>query len=161
MLPIFTLAQKGKGYASASFNLDFPKNTEPAIGLTLSGNAAVGKGGYVGASIGLIMFKNNDGPYIPFCLRFTGIPNTNEKQFSPLVIFEPGYGIYSNSQKVGNITINSGGGFTFIGLVGISFPKVKKARPYLAAGYGNYGFTINTISDQIETFAVRAGIMFF
>jgi hypothetical protein len=159
LLPSLLSAQEKKsqkGYFSLEIGTYF--NKDPAVGLHLNGNGALGKGFYAGMELRVVTFQDMDGVYIPILAKFTIIPNQNLKKVSPIAVFEPGYGLY-NKTRVGPYSPAVRGGINFFGGAGLTFPETGRGRSFLMIGYSLFGFKMDDVTANVETFGVRAGFM--
>ena|SRR5438552_10933388 len=155
LIPALSQAQHKKqgGYFSFAGSVNIPTTAgmDPIMGAELSGNAELGKGGYLGLQAGVLKFQGMMGVYVPIQLKFSLMPAKNPKKVSPLIVLAPGLGVYNQT--------DTQGGFTFYGGIGAVFAGKGKSGGYLTAGYSSYGFTSGDINSTVETIGIRAGIM--
>lgn len=158
LFPTVTFCQKG--YFSAGFGVDFPKGMQ-GFSARLHGGASMHKGVWMGGGIGLTKLEGYEGVIIPLTLQFNLAPVT-KGNISPLFTVEPGMGVYNRREKVGNISMETTGGFTYYAGVGAAFSSPRHPnKSFLTAGYSQYTFTVNDIAARYGGFAIRAGVVLF
>lgn len=155
LLPFLGISQKKEGYFALTVGANFKANTDPAFGAYLSGNGQIGPGFFIGAEIGVVKLPDLDGVYLPLLSRFTLIPRKDPKKLSPMILLQPGYGIYEKTVS----NIKTEGGFCFYGGAGVAFPGQGKGRGYLTVGYSLFGLNVNDVGANLEMIGIRAGIM--
>jgi hypothetical protein len=152
---ISSAAQK-KGYLGIEAGLNFIRYSSPAIGGHISGNGSVNQNILYGLQIGVVKFQELTGIYIPFQGRFTLLTAKDPKKISPLIFFEPGYGVYHH-QENGVLT---DGGFTIYTGAGLKFPsKTNNGGAFLSVGYSSFGFVVNEVKAPQNGVGIRFGIM--
>jgi hypothetical protein len=144
-----------KGFVSLEPSIHFYKKAEPAFGFQLSGNGQLGSGLYAGVEVGVVRLAKDSGIYIPFQAKFSVIPIRNK--YSPMVLIEPGYGVYKS--KASSSAEGTAGGFTFFGGVGLAFPGKDKSRGFLAVGYSRFGFETGSTHTSIEGVGIKLALM--
>jgi hypothetical protein len=160
---IFTLAssaqKKNKGYSSAAINLNIGNNTQ-SFGASFGANVELSKGAFFGLEAGVLKFQDLDGIYLPMLGKFTIAPNIDKNKLSPLLVLQPGYGIYQHTYSAGSVQITTRGGFDFYGGVGVVFPGKGKGHGFLTVGYSLFGFTTEDVKSNLEMVGIKTGIMF-
>ena len=159
LFPCLCFGQSRKGYLSIELGTYFARNTDPAIGVHLSGNAEITPSLFLGLEAGVIKFPNLKNLYAPILARFTMMPQTSRAKATPLILVEPGYGIYRHVRKIGNLRVETEGGFDFFGGIGAVFNGKGKGRLFLAIGYSSFGFSTNDIRSNLEMVGLRLGVM--
>lgn len=122
----------------------------------------LGHGLFLGGGVDVYEFNGLDQPYIPVFGNITIMPMERAGKVAMYATVQPGYGIYNNQTKVGNIGIETRGGFYFYGGLGIATPPVKKTGLFIEAGVSSINFTVtgsNQQPDPAMAFTLRAGLM--
>ena len=151
---VFSFAQKWDGFLSGTFQADLPNNFDPVASIRLSGGGKLNNLALVGIGVGITKFKEYKKLYVPVFGTLTVADFT--KRISPLIVLEPGYGIYKEGIRGGNRRTVREGGFTFFGGGGVAIAATSKANLSFSVGYAHYGFKI----DQYSYAAKGVGIRF-
>jgi hypothetical protein len=141
-------SQKSRGFVSGTFQVDAPEHYEPIISARLSGGAKLNNLVLLGIGVGVTKFKEFKKVYVPVFGTITVADFT--KRISPLVVLEPGYGIYDEKVRLGNRTVTREGGFTFFGGGGIAIAATPKANLSFSVGYAYYGFNTAGVHSSIK-----------
>ena len=131
-----------------------------AFGAHLSGNAIISKGAFLGVEIGYIKLPKMNGIYTPLSLKLATIINDDESKTKPMIMFQPGYGLYSDRDNKTQSERRKGGTTLYTGL-GVAFAASGNKRGYIMAGYSNYGFETNSIRSRVQSIGIRAGMIIF
>jgi hypothetical protein len=128
--------------------VDAPEYYKPVISARLSGGVNLKNLALVGIGVGVTKFKEFKKVYVPVFGTITVADFT--KRVSPLVVLEPGYGIYNEKIRVGNSTLTREGGFTFFGGGGVAIAASSKANLSFSVGYAYYGFNTAGINSSVK-----------
>jgi hypothetical protein len=149
LFAITTMAQRrSRGFLSGTFQVDAPEYYKPVISARLSGGINLKNLALVGIGVGVTKFKEFKKVYVPVFGTITVADFT--KRVSPLVVLEPGYGIYNEKIRVGNSTLTREGGFTFFGGGGVAIAASSKANLSFSVGYAYYGFNTAGINSSVK-----------
>ena len=149
------IAQKkySKGFLSGTFQVDAPEHYKPIISGRLSGGVKLNNIALLGIGIGVTKFKEFKKIYVPVFGTITVADFS--KKLSPLVVFEPGYGIYNEKLKIGNRSVTREGGFTFFGGGGVAVAATSKANLSFSVGYSLYSFNTAGINSSVKGVGFR------
>ena len=125
-------------FVSGTFQVDAPEHYKPVVGGRLSGGANLKNFALVGIGLGVTRIKEYKKLYVPVFGTIT-IADFSKK-VSPLVVAEPGYGIYNEKVRIGNNTVEREGGFTFFGGGGVAVAATSKGNLSFSVGYSVYSF---------------------
>lgn len=131
-----------------------------AVGFHLSGNAVLSKGSFMGLEIGYMKFPEMKGMYVPVSLKLTSIINDDPNKTRPILMIQPGYGLYNERDSESSTILRKGGTTIYTGL-GIAFPLSGNKRGYVMAGYSNYGFELGSTRSRVQSIGIRAGMIIF
>jgi hypothetical protein len=162
-----------KGFSTASLTTTFGSDLGSGFGADISGNGKIAAPLYLGFGVGVTKFSDLNDPYFPFTARITFIPAKNFRNTIPLILVEPGYGLYSSKGRTSS-DYNTNGGFTFFGGVGFATASKGKARAQASIGYSalmlktptvvidNFG-TPSVVKKNVNHggITLKAGIMLF
>ena len=140
-------------FISGTFQVDAPEHYKPVVSGRLSGGANLKNFALVGIGVGIAKIKELPKLYIPVFGTIT-IADFS-KHISPLVVAEPGYGIYNEKVRLGNRTITREGGFTFFGGGGVAVAATSKANLSFSIGYSVYTFNTAGISSTVKGVGFR------
>jgi hypothetical protein len=122
-----------KGFVLPTVQLASSNRTGGGVGGNITGDFALSKGFYFGASVGAIKFKNLPKAYLPIAMDLTYLFKSGSN-VNPVLQLQPGYGIYSDSYGTGINKQEMKGGFTVYVSGGI------KTGPFvLQLGYRSIG----------------------
>src|SRR5215208_515329 len=93
-IPCLCFGQSRNTYFSIELGSYFSRSSNPSIGAHFSGNAEISPNFFVGLEAGVVKFPKLNNLYVPVLARFTMMPRTKLSKASPLILVEPGYGIY-------------------------------------------------------------------
>lgn len=159
LFPIIGLAQKkSKGYLSITSSLHFKSQTDPGFGGLVSGNLQVSKEFFAGVQLGALKLPYTDGVYVPLQAKFTIAPSFHSNKVSPVMLIEPGYGIYNKTYHYYAGSYTEEGGFTFFAGAGILLPVSARGGLMLAAGYSSFGFKAGNEKTNLEMIGARLGV---
>jgi hypothetical protein len=149
------IAQKrpSNGFLSGTFQVDAPEHYKPVVGARLSGGVNLKNLALVGIGVGITKFKEFKKVYVPIFGTITVADFS--KHVSPLVVLEPGYGIYNEKFRAGNRTITRKGGFTFFGGGGVAVAANRKANLSFSVGYSIYSFNTAGINSSVKGIGFR------
>jgi hypothetical protein len=149
-----------RGYFGIEPSVYFNSQSDPAFGVNFSGSGELAKDLFAGLQVGVVKFKENDKVYIPLQVKLTIAPDYYKKKTSILILLEPGYGVYNETNRVGIDDIQTLGGFTFFGGLGAAFKGKGNGRISVAVGYSLFGFKSNDTKNNTEMIGMRLGVMF-
>ncbi len=149
----FLFAQKRDGFLSGTFQVDAPEHYDPIVSARLSGGGKLSNMALLGIGVGVTKIKEYKKLYVPVFGTITVADFT--KKLSPLVVLEPGYGIYKENIRSGNRRTTREGGFTFFGGAGVAIAASSKANLSFSVGYAHYGFSIDDYNYAIKGVGVR------
>jgi hypothetical protein len=129
-----------------------------AFGAQLSGNLLLSKGSFMGLEIGYLKFPKMTGLYVPVSLKLTAVINDDPNKTRPIIMIQPGYGLYNERDSESSTIVRKGGTTIYTG-IGVAFAATGNKRGYLMAGYSNYGFENNSVRSRIESIGLRAGMI--
>lgn len=141
-------AQRSRGFLSGTFQVDAPEHYKPVVSARLSGGANLRNLALIGIGVGVTKFKEFKKVYVPVFGTITVADFT--KRVSPLVVLEPGYGIYNEKLRIGTRNVTREGGFTFFGGGGVAIAATSKANLSLSVGYAHYNFNIDGVSSSVR-----------
>lgn len=146
-------AQKRDGFLSGTFQADLPNNLDPAASVRLSGGGKLNNMALLGIGVGITKFKEYKKLYVPVFGTITVADF--KKRISPMLVLEPGYGIYKETIRGGNRRTVREGGFTFFGGGGVAIAASPKANLSFSIGYAHYGFSIDNYNYAVKGVGVR------
>lgn len=146
LTPLLAFAQKSAAYYAAG-QFDFARNVQ-GYGYRVATGVPVNKT-VVGLGFGVTKLNSFHTPVIPIYAHFSYCDY--DKAFSPCIIIEPGYGIYSEAEK-SSLWQTKGGPNIYAG-AGAAFGK--KLKTALIVGYSYYGFEVAGTSVHTDGFSVR------
>jgi opacity protein-like surface antigen len=141
-------AQRSRGFLSGTFQVDAPEHYKAVVSARLSGGVNVSNLALIGIGVGVTKFNEFKKVYVPVFGTITVADFT--KRISPLVVLEPGYGIYNEKVRVGTRTVTREGGFTFFGGGGVAIAASSKANISLSVGYAHYGFETGGVNSSVR-----------
>lgn len=145
--------RSSRSFISGTVQVDAPEHYKPVVSARLSGGVNLKNLALVGFGIGITKFKEFSKLYVPVFGTVT-IADFS-KRVSPLVVLEPGYGIYNEKIRLGNRTVTREGGFTFFGGGGVALAASSKANLSFSVGYAHYGFTTAGITSSVKGVGFR------
>jgi hypothetical protein len=150
LLSTSTFAQRGlsRGFVSGTLQIDAPENYKAIVSARLSGGAKLSNLALIGIGVGVTKFKEFSKVYVPVFGTIAIADFT--KRISPLVVLEPGYGIYNEKLHWGNRVVTREGGFTFFGGGGVAIAATRKANISFSVGYAHYSFTTAGITSSVK-----------
>jgi hypothetical protein len=95
--------------------------------------------------------------YVPVFANIAYNFNATNKIF-PMLLLQPGYGIYSRTTKVGITDIIEKGGFTWFAGGGIGISSSSRIKTMIHIGYAGYTFKTNNQKNTADGFAVKVGV---
>jgi hypothetical protein len=137
-------------FISGTFQVDAPEHYKPIVSGRLSGGANLKNFALVGIGIGITKIKEFRKLYVPVFGTITIADFT--KKVSPLVVAEPGYGIYNEKLRSG---LTREGGFTFFGGGGVAIAATSKANLSFSVGYSVYTFNTGGITNTVKGVGFR------
>jgi hypothetical protein len=140
-------------FVSGTFQVDAPEHYKPVVGGRLSAGANLKNFALVGIGVGVTKIKEFRKLYVPVFGTIT-IADFSKK-VSPLVVAEPGYGIYNEKVRIGNRTVEREGGFTFFGGGGVAVAATSKANLSFSVGYSVYTFNTGGIASSVKGVGFR------
>lgn len=140
-------------FFSGTFQVDAPEHYKPIISGRLSGGANLQNFALIGIGVGVTKIKEMGKLYVPVFGTIT-IADFSKK-VSPLVVAEPGYGIYNEKVRLGTRTVTREGGFTFFGGGGAAIAANSKANISFSIGYSVYSFNTAGINSSIKGIGFR------
>ena len=141
-------SQKANSFLSGTFQVDAPEHYKPIANARLSGGVNLKNLALIGIGVGITKFKEFKKVYVPVFGTITVADFT--KRVSPLVVLEPGYGIYSEKVRVGTRTVTREGGFTFFGGGGVAIAATSKANLSFSVGYAHYSFNTGGVNSSVR-----------
>jgi hypothetical protein len=163
LMPMLTHSQERKDYDRGYFSFKvgsfIPKDIKPSIGFYMNPNFRIVKSFYAGLDFGLVKFQEYKGVYAQVLAKLSMMPNNNLGKLSPIMMVEPGIGVYHKTMAEGM----SDGELrpNFFGGGGVAFPTMKRGRRFfIVAGYSLFGFKIDQVKTNMHTVGVLTGVMF-
>jgi hypothetical protein len=137
-------------FFSGTFQVDAPEHYKPVVSGRLSGGANLNNFALLGVGVGITKFKEFKKLYVPVFGTIT-IADF-KKHVSPLVVVEPGYGIYNEKLRSG---VTREGGFTFFGGGGVAVAATSKANLSFSVGYSVYSFNTGGVNSTVKGVGFR------
>lgn len=155
-----SFSQRKNGYLGLDAGVYVIKYYDPAVGAHFSGNAELAKDMFLGAEIGIVKFDGIRKIYAPLLARFSMMPDIGSGRTRLLILLAPGYGLYDDSYRRGDIYYKEKGGFSFYGGMGAAFKGKQNGYLTLTVGYSTFGFSTNGHKSNIDGVGIRFGGMF-
>ena len=141
-------SQRSNGFLSGTFQVDAPEHYKPIASARLSGGVNLKNLALIGIGVGITKFKEFKKVYVPVFGTITVADFS--KRVSPLVVLEPGYGIYNEKVRIGTRTVKREGGFTFFGGGGVAIAATSKANLSFSVGYAHYYFNTGGVNSSVR-----------
>ena len=109
-LPVLSHAQDS--FITGQVGFDSPKNIDLALSARFAGGARIEKDVFLGVGAGVTKFSDNSSLYFPIFGHISFSYNSTAKIF-PIIVLQPGYGLYNKTIRVGNEDIQTKGGLTY------------------------------------------------
>lgn len=155
LTPILSSAQKS--YYSIDAAVDWPKNVELGYGIRLHGGAVIEDNVFLGVGAGVTKLDEVKGVYVPLFFNISFAYNAKNKLF-PILVLQPGYGIYKHTTTILNQDITTNGGFTFYGGAGFGYSG-EETKTHITFGYSRYGFKTGKAGSYMDGMALRLSFM--
>lgn len=148
--------RKGFGYWGAAV---YGAEDSKAIGsMVIGGGSVVSKNIAMGAGVDLMIFTKGSKYAIVFGDLKLFIDGS--QQAAPFISFQPGWNLYSQTVKVGNLQIKTEGAFSYNILAGLLSRPKKGVGFFVQAGYSSIGFTTRDVTESVGGLKFGAGIVF-
>jgi hypothetical protein len=145
VIPLLSFGQRYGGYVQAHLGFDLPKNVTFVYGAKLDGGVSINNTFFIGGGAGITKIDQIEGIYIPLYANFSVAIQPYSK-FFPILILQPGYGIYKEDTKLLNTSTiqSSTGGFTYFAGIGVGISTQIKVKSCVSIGYSQYNFKAAT-----------------
>jgi hypothetical protein len=156
LVPFLSFSQqRANTYISGGVHYDALDYNNYGYGVRLSGGATINNQLLFGIGAGVQKINGLKKPIVPLFVQLAYADT--KKNVSPIIIAEPGYGVYKNN----NGPYKTKGGFHFFGGGGILFATRSSVKGTLNVGYTLYTIQSRGVETRIKGVSIRFAVMAF
>jgi hypothetical protein len=148
--------KKAKTYLSGTFGWERSSERQTGYSAKASLLLDIEHTAYVGAGVGISKRDELGGYVFPVFLNINLMPPVGK--LIPVVLFQPGYGIYNKTIRIGQSYAKYSGGFCFYGGGGVGL-RMRQSILQIMGGYFRYNFGAYDISSTIDGLGIALTIL--